>query len=509
MVLLLVLTAGCSGVSVKKNSIYADAESFANAPLTKEQMYEDFNVLYELVKSKFIRIGIVKELFGYDILAQLQSISNRIKSITDKKDFVRLINEALVSLQELHSTINQWELGNITADQKIKQYYSAVNSIYRSWLPKYGNQIELRLPIVYFQGEYVFYKTYTNGLTVVGAGSMVKKIDGTPIDDFILTLMSTKHPYWDKFKKKYYHEKFYLSEPVYQNKSFTLEFDDHGVSKTAKFHIDQHVIEHVTHGESEPIVMYFPERNLLYIRYTDCMDFELYEKSIPQYQGKNIQKVIIDIRGNPGGYPEMTHHLLGLIIDLPLIYSISNALKWMEDTDTTPETYILWSGYTFFDYYYRKIEVNKKLPWFEKLIDVFTFFCYIYPQPNSIRYTGKIYILQDRDIYSAANNLSQIGYYSDKIVTIGEPAGYYQGTLEEPIIHYYLLPNSKIFFRMTESADLTGVTDMQSFYHDEVDVYIPYPLDYLIDRQTNSIDFYSTKYLLYHDPLMKYALGQE
>lgn len=504
---MLFMMAGCTGSPVKSAKVLPDPKETAKVELTQEQMYEDFGELVDSVKKYFIRIPIVKELFAYDILAQLQILSNRIKDIATKKEFVWLIEQALISLQEQHSTINPWEISFSSQKYLEQEYYKKINQIYRSWIPKYGKLIKLRLPIVYYKGDYIFYRTMTNNQTVINQGSVVKKIEGLPIDDFILKLMSTKHPYWDKFYKKFYNENFYLSEPVYQWKSFTLEFDDHGVIKNGKYSINDQIFQKVTPKQHQPAVMYFPERKTLYIHYSDCFNYQLYEQSIPTYAASDVKKVVIDIRGNGGGMPMMTYHLLGLIIDKPLDYSVSVAINWHSEIKTKLPKVMIDNGKTFFNYFRLDIEVDKKIPFIDYPLDILTESNSIFPQTNSIKYSGKIYLLQDRDIYSAANCLSQMGYISERIVTVGNPAEFFQGSMAGYYVLHVMLPNSKIYFRITDTFDLTGFKGKESLYHDEVEVYIPYSLDDLIDRQTNTIDFYSAEYLLKKDPLMKYVFS--
>jgi hypothetical protein len=131
----------------------------------------------------------------------------------------------------------------------------------------------------------------------------------------------------------------------------------------------------------------------------------------------------------------------------------------------------------------------------------------IHPDKKSLNYKGFIYILQDRDIYSSANNFSQMALQQDKLVTVGSPSELDQGGFGfgQPAVIY--LTNSKIVCTVVGSFDITHVTDTISMYHNEVEEYVPYTWTELVYRETNKANLYNPEYLLNHDSLIKYVLS--
>ena len=85
------------------------------------------------------------------------------------------------------------------------------------------------------------------------------------------------------------------------------------------------------------------------------------------------------------------------------------------------------------------------------------------PSANRINCRGGIYILQDEECFSSSLALlSVVNQYPEIFTTVGLPNKYISGKGVTPF--YFLLPNSKISYRLNSSLDITDCKKIEDVF---------------------------------------------
>ena len=124
----------------------------------------------------------------------------------------------------------------------------------------------------------------------------------------------------------------------------------------------------------------------------------------------------------------------------------------------------------------------------------------IEPNIDSIRFKGKIYLLQNGRVFSAAGSLSTLALSSDKIVSAGGNI-FEGGSGMNPYI--FTLPHSRLSFRVAATVDLTKVNNIEDLLHNQVEIPVIYSFDEFIESIYFDGDVYSEAFLLEKDPVFK------
>ena len=244
---------------------------------------------------------------------------------------------------------------------------------------------------------------------------------------------------------------------------------------------------------------YSVQEGILYIG-LPMMDVSLAEKLNKQIstlvaQNKKFSKVIIDIRGNPGGN-DMTWRAL-----IAHLYAKSFSLSITPKFKYNPQ--VLSRYATPKDGAKPEIEplLNNAQYWTKKF-DVRT----TDRNPDSIDFKGKVYLLQDDYIYSSAGNFSNFALTNDEIISVGNTTDLVGGAQVEPL--FYRLKNSQWIFRVEPMLDFSNVKKLNDFAHNEVEVKITPTIEDTYLRATYDGDIYGKDFLLHHDKLVKYVIDQ-
>jgi hypothetical protein len=244
-------------------------------------------------------------------------------------------------------------------------------------------------------------------------------------------------------------------------------------------------------------VDFFEQDSILFI-YIDKMneDTAFCNKIKEIGKDKKINKVVIDVRGNLGGSDAAWHNVLTAIIKDSLPYHVrlaSNNTKMMKKK---------FNGYKYQPNTCGKIEWlnNKKV----MLIDEND---YLKSDTNSLNYDGKIYILKDRNTYSAAHSLVNYADQIDKFISIGCPTGQLQGFGIAPFL--FQLKYSKFTFRMPCTIDILNCNKAIDVYKDfpKVLVYPTFEEEMLFPR--TRYDIKSKEYLGRFDSMFMNVLKLE
>ncbi len=472
--LIIMLFVGCHSKTTTPTS--------ALPVLTQAQMYQDFDYLVYIIENVNPQLCIKKKITDSDILAELKLMRNEVKDCKNTEDFVFLINKTLTLMQDGHCYF--LAAGPSLMPYKIAQnLYGLTDSIAYNNTVKYLNLIETKekkrkfwLSIKYYNGEYYLARTFNYNNKVYEAVGKLIECDGENIHSFVQKLTKYRfHLQWDKQNKRYYSTNFYCAFIFMNKNSFTLSV----ITKDNKKLTDTFNIEQSANGESQyqysfgkvkvKYSKYIEKDKILYIRLKKMAFENIKLDEINEVaNNKKINKVIIDIRRNTGGNDKVWENLLARLIDKPLIYNTKILVK---NTDIIKQKY-----------YKERINTNKtekcKLLDNEDFIILWNGNDTIKPDSKSIKFKGKIYLLQDEEIYSSSLALSCVAARSNKIVSIGKTTGWIGGRGITPLA--FTLPNTKLIFTIAPSIDATNIKNINDFWKDTVEVPVNIPLEYYI-----------------------------
>ena len=133
---------------------------------------------------------------------------------------------------------------------------------------------------------------------------------------------------------------------------------------------------------------------------------------------------------------------------------------------------------------------------------------YFAPDSNSLKFSGKIYVLQDENVFSAGHSLTSYCSHIEQLISVGEPTGLLAGF--GLLSTLYQLKNSKFSFRLEPVIDVSNAKCALDVYQDFPEIIIELPfeekrkyLDY------NWVDMQNENNLYKYDYLFKKVLELE
>ena len=238
----------------------------------------------------------------------------------------------------------------------------------------------------------------------------------------------------------------------------------------------------------EKKVFYFEDDSILYVYLNDMIDPDDNTSSkIKEIgTGKPISKIIIDVRGNRGGEDRVWHTILKSIVADTLVYNPVMAFKntkWLKKHYSYPNA--------FTDIKKLDIKVFEWLPDESFLVTNFKP-AYLIPDSNSLQYKGRIYILQNEEVYSAGHSLATYASHADQLISVGEPSGLFAGFGLSPDL--FQLKYSKFSFRIELAIDVSNANKPLDVYQNIPEITIPIPTkdkfeyvkDIFYDKQTKA-----------------------
>ena len=479
--------------------------------LTKKQMYEDFDQLIEIISDCNPQIPIRAKVTGFDNLKFAKSLRHNIDTITDGNSYFNLLHYVLRSMYDIHAYIaDSYHIGvddliNIDTNYIVRPLFSAFSI--RSFL---GNP-------TYIDGSYYFFNEnwiidYKAKDTIRLKDAKILTYNGKEFSKFVKETQYTFNQLnarWDYKKKEYY--SVYALVPF----SGILTLENQGKIATIDLNKSYQILINYksTHVEKPNIavnnyfetfknkVFYFDKDKILYIRLGSMMDDkkEFYDQIKKVGQNNEIKKIIIDVRNNKGGSDYVWHQTLSAIIKDSILYqptlafvNSSNIKKIYNNSD---------NGVTTKSF---KLKTFDWCPDFQFLVSEFPP-SYIVPDSNSLEYDGKIYILQNKYVYSSAHALTSFARYCDQLISIGEPTGLLSGLGLMPTL--FQLQNSKFTFRLETAIDVTDVKNIEDVYQDIPEIWIEIPIEKQIEWEKDSYyNQQSEEYLFKYDYLFQQVL---
>jgi hypothetical protein len=485
----------------------------SNNCLSKSQMYEDFDEFYSIMADVNPQLTLRKKVTGVDILTKISNSRQQIDTISNISFFMKLLMDNILLCNDMHNDfIFDKRALSILDTVKIQKLVALSTQLDDDYLKIFADKYAIPLPFFldYFKGNYYNIggvTITTNGeIDTIPQGAKILNIDGFTVDTLLILKPFETRFRWDNILKKKY-QKVYAGDLILSKRdSITIEYEINGETQKVLYLNNISKLELMggtsfSYEHKDGYVDYFEQDNILYIRLPQMWNSNYYVKQILEKgKGKKIEKVVIDIRQNGGGSD-------GVWIDI-----LQSIIKKEIDIRTD-------IGFVPSDLMLKKLEISKDSVKLKKisLLDnqefgILTWGEIVKPDKKSLKYNGKIYILQDNLIFSSAGSLSNVAFMSDKIVSVGETTGYLLGFGIAPI--FFTLPNSYFTFQIEPVLDVSNANTLYDYYHDNVEIPVEISIEQRIKYFNNSKPsktggIYSKDFLYNHDPVFQKVLQLE
>lgn len=460
--------------------------------LTREQMYADFDTLVYTIKRVSPHLPVKKDLWQYDALQEMKKARKSIDTVSSDLSYFIVLQTALNLAQDMHTSLHSQE------NEWAQTQYNAYRKIRNGFKLSIGNK--------YINGEYTIIDPFVVQGDTIEIGAVVTHINGEKVDKYLKKhLGSTYGITYDLARRKFYYPGFFRnSETIFQEKiNFTFQHKD---GRSATHEMPTHEFTKYlpsTRYKDTTRVELWQEERLLYIRLTDMEPdytaFILGQLSAMKSQMQGVNKIIIDIRDNPGGQDNAWTDLLAALIDQPLSWPLviddyKNSAMTKEKIEShgysnitiTPDNNPL----------LRKYHFNTILNTTETLE----------PSPTSLHFKGKIFLLAE-DHYSSAGSAVSVACANpkDNLIALGRKTNYFLGIGFSPLV--FTLPHSKMRYRIAPSIEVTNVAKLSDLMHDRMEIEVPEDLDYYQKKFEYKGQPTEKAFMLKHDPFIKAVLA--
>ncbi|MCB1049643.1 MAG: hypothetical protein H6510_02220 [Acidobacteria bacterium] len=460
--------------------------------LSATQMRADFDELIHHIDTFAVHKDLNAIRLGINYDRAFGQLREEISDDTSLCEFVALLERATHWVQDAHCGFMDYEYLSAYGKYQAKvnfdthETYQEVMAI-ESLCAK--PERKLKLPICYIDGAYYFYATFEHRGETIQAGTRIQSYNGQPVEQFISEHLDTVWPVrWQKGTP--YFEGFYGAGPS----TFTLNGIAFSLDESSGIS-NQGLREVRFLSQHEPKVEVWQDTQTLYIG-LPFMDMDQAKSIVKQI--KKIKrmgpftKIIIDIRGNPGGNDMAWRTVLAQLLPKPVRFEINLKYKF------NPENLA---------YYHGQGQAREEIAilgnqayWTQEHQQA-----EIQPKRGSLRHAGPIYVLQDEWVFSSAVNLANFCSNSPQLISAGWSNDFVGGLQDEPI--FRKLKNSGLVVRVEPMLDFTGVKTIDDLSHSQIELKIPKSLAGYEIRARYDGDIYSQTFLTQHDPAIRAILN--
>lgn len=479
--------------------------------LTKKQMYHDFDQLIQIIQDGNPQLLVRLKVTGLDQMEKMREMRSQIDTITDNDSFNDLLNYTLDWVMDAHS----YETFDIYPEfENLKSIDTAAIRARKNYYRSSEYYYKVKIQSNTFADGAICYK---NNFYIRGDHHLINKNDTLNInlmkvisvdDQEITTYIKNhllKYCYYDlKNRSFYYGDKW----GVYIPKNLKVKAEQNG--KKIEFFFNQYpghmivqsvpmVLEGVPNKDQQfdipkNHVSYFPENKILYISLTTMMeDQDQFYSQIKEVGKSNvIDKVIIDVRDNPGGSDYVWMKVISAIVKDTIHYS--NKLAFCDSKMMRKRLNNM-----------KDILTCEKIPFLDnRSYGILNAEMLIIPDTNSIQYDQKIYVLSNRNTFSAGFSLVRFANQVEQVVSVGSPTGQMVGFGLMPEL--FQLKNSKFTFRLACVMDVYNATKPEDIYQDHTEIEITPTFEEEVLYPRSVYDMKSKPFLYKYDTGFKKVL---
>ncbi|NPE09811.1 MAG: hypothetical protein GNW80_16135 [Asgard group archaeon] len=428
--------------------------------MIKEDWLDDFNSFYNLMKENYPYFQVKERMLGYNWLDLKDNYLKRLEEAKDVKEYLSIFYDAVVALQDSHTSI-QLSLDYFYQNESFKQLYlpkfATIRKIFSDklqetdeyWKPimqEYyteRNHLDYETLILYSKGKYLLLAGVGNWEEKYGFGSVITAVNSTPIDETIKGTYEKDYLYWDTKRKKPY--QLYIDPKMFgQDAKFTLKTRKGEIKEVTFDTSTEYNLPSISNYPSEIFTTkIWARQKIAYIRFGN-FEPENYDKETTEYLYAFFKKVrdfnhlIIDIRGNSGGDPDVW---------------VANIVAPLTKKKLVSKQYAAYRNGKYVNMFRKdwkreneisKDVINSSLS--AVLSDDYTVYdLSILAEPlGEINFKAKISVLVDHKTYSAATSFTLFCKDTSFAKVYGTP-NKGEGVCSGPT--FYVLPNSKIVIR--------------------------------------------------------------
>ncbi len=493
--------------------------------LSYQQMLEDHDTLVSYIRQTSPIIYYNKEVRGIDFELHAKKLRSQIDRTTTTATFLQIVEKTLNAAQDGHtSRLGSWQL-DIMKKYWLPAGISFVRGIdsastenaytYAAYLRK-EIYTKLDLNLVYTSGAYYNVLPFSYKGKNYPASMELISCNGIAIHDYVSSLTELVSPLrWDRTNNRVYEEGFYSHIDNYKNDEIKFVFRDrdqqehqlHIATNDTITFLQEKTRTYGYNSDTDTIIThYFEPQGIFYARIP--MMVEEFGDSVKQRleavsRGNTIKAVVVDIRGNGGGsdntYGQFLKSIVQDTLTLDIVigrnFSPYNQQYFNINRDSVENR----EANTF--------TVNVPTLHEPEMYYIQQSYDFVVPDSNALPFQGKIYILQDRYIYSSASNLSTLAKNSDQLISIGQTPDLLGGFQTNPVV--MMLPHSKVIFRVEPQIDLTNITTVSDIFQNNVEYPVPYSIEDVYTRSTTTEDIYGKDFLFNRDPMFKKVMELE
>lgn len=468
---------------------------------TAAHMRADFDQATGYLDAFSVHKDLSAQRLGIDYRREFARLRGEIGDDMDVCGFSRLLERTLHLVQDLHVGTMDYnylkEYGKLQSRFNVAEdeAYSGVAAVERD-CPAQAPTLDL--PLMFLDGKYVVYADFTYHGVRVARGTALTSYNGGDIAAYIRNHLDSVWPVRVSTDGTLYNPRFYRAgEPEFRlglsdGRELTMRQGDTVEWVTPRTHA-------IYFGsQTEARVLHFPEQHVLYIG-IPMMDESLVETINAQVdevarKGGRIDKIAIDIRGNGGGSDMTWRRVLSHLVGREMQFTLGLRMKdnplarthYPQEPAPAAEPVPLLGGARYWTHNANVIRFG--------------------PDPDSLRFTGPIYVLRDAFIYSSAANLANFANLDPQLVSVGDTSDLVGGAQIEPL--FFKLDHSGLVFRIEPALDFAAVRSLDGFAHNSVEVPIKPSVEDQFLRSTWAGDVYGREFLLEHDPLFRYVVSR-
>ncbi len=465
-------------------------------------MYHDFDILIDTITNNFHRFEIKKQIMGIDLVSELFQLRKEIENISDSKDFVLLVQRALTLTQDKHnsvvnlgilSSVHSWDTNSLPEYQK--EYIEYISNLIPDDVYFF--------PLTYYHGEYKVYTDFWYKDILIPEDSVLVSIDGIPIHEYVKGLISYKTLKWDKSYHILYHEMFYLNQYTLEKEKGLYTFigsNDNLIPVTINYN-NQITLKKPF---NDPLFQLNPDEN-----YSTKLNDNIYYMRIKHLYGDtnflsmldikyllyDFNKIILDLRGSPGGLVRFIPRILSMIYTNEFTISETVGLSDTNNRIFKEFTSVKYLGQS-------KISVLNNLS-----LHIFKNSYITKPTKNNLNFRGKVYILLDDETFSAATTIQENALNWPNVITVGQPSAYEQG---EAVGTYWVLkylPESKIPYQLSTGLNLNNYKTIDDLFESSVEITVPLNWEQIKNRLNYPGYVYNPDFLLKQDPWIQAVIN--
>ena len=423
---------------------------------------EDAVYLLNFLEDNYPYFEVKEKTLNYNFLDSKEKFIKKISKSKNDAEFIKNVSNVMIYLQNDHSSIcldssNSIEKFNYWNEEYLKTLY--VPNI--KWK--------------YVQGKYIVIKSKNKDIP---KGSIITKFNGKSVSDYLQNNKETYYLLKDYKRNLYY--TFDNRNVKKDNQIDNIEFEFNGRSFKGKINYEL---------ENEEVIRWYDEEYFNSLKaanvYTDItsnektayikiksFDTKYMEndkfiiKKFLREKCKNVDNIVIDIRGNPGGDNGYGNFIISILTDKIIskyVYDCYKNTEFMEKNFFSKIDYDMT----------KQEEIDKsQLPQNSYNLDDFRIFKQpeiVMPHEDSIKFKGNIYVLVDDSVYSASEHFINIVKKTKFAKIVGITTGG-DGLGTTPIST--MLPNSKIPIQISHTFGINSDGTVNEEVHTEPDLYI-------------------------------------